>query len=220
MKRKIDPFWGILTIALVVLGFVLCGIGAKRGALVVKTDADPAETVETFFESVEIGKYEAAYACLDNYESLGLERSPHTEAGKLEWDALLSSYDYTLQGETQVKGDSAVQTVTLRFLDLNALEQALTDKLAPAPEPEGEEGAEGEDAAAEEPAGEEAAEPAEGEAQPVDPETVLAALRELLQDPKPFYRTDTLEIELRYADGQWRIVADPALLAALAGGRA
>ena len=48
----------------------------------------------------------------------------------------------------------------------------------------------------------------------------LEALRQLLQEPARFYTTETLEVQLRYSEGQWRIVADPALLAALAGGRA
>ena len=219
MKRKIDPLWGILTIALTVLGLVLCGIGAKRGALLVKTDADPRATVETFFESVEIGKYEAAYACLDNYETLGLEHSPRTEAGRLEQTALLASYSYVLSDEIQVRGAEATQSVQLRYLDLNALEEALSAALAPET-PEAEE-TEGE---AEETEGEteetDAAEAAEDAASAVDPAVELEALRQLLQEPARFYTTETLEVQLRYSEGQWRIVADPALLAALAGGRA
>lgn len=216
MKRKIDPLWGILTIALTVLGLVLCGIGAKRGALLVKTDADPRAAAETFFESVEIGKYEAAYACLDNYETLGLEHSPHTEAGRLEQTALLASYSYVLSDEIQVRGAEATQSVQLRYLDLNALEEALSQALAPeTPEPEE---TEGETAEAEAPESEEG-ETAEG-ATAVDPAAELEALRQLLQEPARFYTTETLEVQLRYSEGQWRIVADPALLAALAGGRA
>ena len=216
MKRKIDPLWGILTIALTVLGLVLCGIGAKRGALLVKTDADPRATVETFFESVEIGKYEAAYACLDNYETLGLEHSPRTEAGRLEQTALLASYSYVLSDEIQVRGAEATQSVQLRYLDLNALEEALSAALAPeVPETEK---TEGETAEAEAPESEEG-ETAEG-ATAVDPAAELEALRQLLQEPARFYTTETLEVQLRYSEGQWRIVADPALLAALAGGRA
>ena len=42
MKPKINPFWGYLTLALVILSLVLCIVGAKKGTLSVRTDADPA----------------------------------------------------------------------------------------------------------------------------------------------------------------------------------
>ncbi len=125
MKPKINPFWGWLTLGLVLLGFALCLLGAKTGMLLVRTDADPRDTAETFFESLAVGKYEEADKCLENYGSLGMDRSPRTEEGKLFWTALLASYDYTLEGEPRVKRDTAVQTVRLRYLDRNALDRAL-----------------------------------------------------------------------------------------------
>lgn len=124
MKSKINPFWGYLTLILVLVTFGLCLLGAKTGVLLVRTDAKPQETAETFFESVVIGKYEAADECLENYSGLGLDRSPRTEEGKLIWPALLASYDYHLEGTPRVKGDTAVQTVTLRHLDRTALLEA------------------------------------------------------------------------------------------------
>lgn len=124
MKPKINPFWGWLTLALALLTFALCFLGAKTGVLLVRTDAKPRDTAETFFESVVIGKYEAADACLENYSGLGMDRSPRTEEGKLIWPALLASFDYSLEGEPRIKGDTAVQTVRLRHLDRRALLQA------------------------------------------------------------------------------------------------
>ena len=52
MKPKINPFWGFLTLGLLLLTFVLCVVGARHGVLVLKTDAKPEDTVETFFESI------------------------------------------------------------------------------------------------------------------------------------------------------------------------
>lgn len=190
MKPKINPLWGYVTLALVLLTLVLCVIGAKSGVLLVKTNAKPQETAETFFESIVIGKYEAADACLENYSSLGLERSPRTEQGKLEWAALLASYDYSLVGEPEVKRDTAVQTAHFRYLDLAALEAALeTPRIAGAQE------------------GEEPAEP------------VYPTVEELLARPEDYYTTAELAVTLHYADGQWLIYADDALLTALAGGK-
>ena len=58
MKAKINPFWGYLTMGLVVLSFALCILGAKKGALVVKTESGPEKTVETFFDALVTGRYE------------------------------------------------------------------------------------------------------------------------------------------------------------------
>lgn len=193
MKPKINPFWGVLTLALVVLTLALCILGAHRGVLLVKTEAKPQETAERFLEAIVIGKYEAADACLENYASLGLDRSPRSEAGKQEWNALLASYDYELLGEPTVKGDLAEQSVRLRYLDLTALEQALLPQESPE---ETENGAE------------ETAEPA------------APTLEELLAQPQRFYTATELVLRLRYTDGQWRVLADEALLKALSGGKA
>lgn len=131
MKPKINPLWGWLTLGLALLTVALCVLGARTGVLLVRSEAKPRDTAETFFESIVIGKYEAADACLENYSGLGLDRSPRTEEGKLIWPALLASYDYTLEGEPQVKGGTAIQPVRLRSLDREALERAAAGSDAP-----------------------------------------------------------------------------------------
>ena len=186
MKPKINPFWGFLTLGLLLLTFVLCVLGAKRGVLVLKTDARPEDTADTFFESVVIGKYEQANACLENYSSLGLERS----SDNAKWNALLASYDYSLVGEAERRGDTALQTVRLRYLDLNALEKELSTPLVTPAAEEGE------------------------EAEPVYPK-----LQDLLAHPEEYYTTAELPLTLHYAEGQWLVYADEALLSALAGGK-
>ena len=187
MKPKINPGWGFVTLGLLLLTFVLCVVGAKHGVLVLKTDARPEDTVETFFESIVIGKYEDANACLENYSSLGLERS----SDNAKWNALLASYDYEPVGEVKRKGDTAVQTVRLRYLDLAALEQTLSTPLAVIPAAN------------------------EGE----EDRAIYYTLDELLARPESFYTSAMLELTLHYVDGQWLIYADDSLLNALAGGK-
>ncbi len=132
MKPKINRFWGAVTLGLILLTLILCIVGAKKGALLVRSDAKPEETVKTFFASVTAGNYEQANACLENYSSLGLE----TPSSSQKWNALLASYAYRIPGEAERKGDTAVQAVRLRYLDLNALDKALITPVRQ----EGEEG--------------------------------------------------------------------------------
>lgn len=186
MKPKINRLWGFVTLGLVLLSFILCVIGANRGVLLVKTEATPEETAETFFESVVIGKYDAANACLENYSSLGLENAN----ANAKWNALLASYDYALLGDAERRGDTAVQNVRLRYLDLNALEKELSTPLVTPAAEEGEE-----------------------------PQPVYPKLQDLLAHPEDYYASAELPVTLHYSDGQWRIFADDALLSALAGGK-
>lgn len=125
MKPKINRFWGYLTLALLLLTLILSGIGAKRGVLLIRTNAKPEETAKTFFDSIVAGDYAKADACLDNYKSLGLDKLAETKEGA----ALLKSYAYTLEDKPVRKSDTAVQTVQLRYLDMKALEKALATPL-------------------------------------------------------------------------------------------
>ena len=150
-----------------------------------KSESRPEDTAETFFESVVIGKYETAYACLENYSSLGLEKISDDP----EWNALLASYNYRLVGEAERKGDTAIQSVQLRYLDLKALEEKLATPVATI-EPEGEE-----------------------------PRQIFASMSELLAHPEDFYSVADLQVTLHYTEGQWLIYADDSLLTALAGGK-
>ena len=154
------------------------GCGNKYG------DEEATELVTD--EDLVIGKYREADACLENYSSLGLESA----AGSKRGAALLASYDYTLVGEPEQKGDQALQTVRLRYLDLNALEEELNTPLAVF---EGEEGEED--------------------------RIVYPTLSELLEKPEKYYTFVELQVQLHYSEGQWRIVADENLLSALAGGK-
>ena len=185
MKPKINRIWGYITVALLLLTLILCGVGAKRGVLLIFTGAKPEETAKTFFDCIVTGNYEGADACLDNYKSLGLDKLAESKEGA----ALLNSYAYTLVDDPVRKGDTAVQTVQLRYLDLKALEKALATP-------------------------ETVITLSDGTTRPVYYE-----LRELLEKPEQYYSTAELQLKLRYSEGQWRVVADENLLSALAGGK-
>ena len=83
-----------------------------------------------------------------------------------------------------------MQTVRFRSLDMNALELALETPIATIPGGEGE-----------------------------ADRDIFPTAEELLAQPEQFYRTTELQIQLRYEQGQWLIVADESLLKALSGGK-
>ena len=187
--RKIHPFWGALAALLFDITLVLCLVGFVGGVLYVRTPSDPRDAVTGFFDALKAGDTASAYALLENYESLGLENTPPTENGKLLLEALLGSYEYSLVGECRQSGVRAEQTVLLTSLDLNKVADGRVQKL-----PDGSEPAPGED-------------------------TPLLPVSNVLEENPDIKTTAEYQVELRYTNGQWRIVLDDALRNALAGGR-
>ena len=117
MRGKLRAFWLALAIILVVLAVLLCAAATLMGSLYIRPAGDPQQTVIRFFDAVKSGDYAAAYACLSDYESLGLENTPETADGQLLYQALRDSYDYTLSGDCRVEDLSAAQRV--KFTSLN-----------------------------------------------------------------------------------------------------
>lgn len=99
----------------------------KAPAIAIFSHPDPQDTVRDFFDALELQDYETFYSLLDGYSSLGLEDRPEDAAGRMVLGALKDSYSYRLEGESRVSGDTAEQDVTLRSLDLKAVEKALQE---------------------------------------------------------------------------------------------
>ena len=64
MSGKIRLFWLILAVLFAGLACFACFYAGLYGSIYNQPDADPAETVTRFFESIRIGDYTTAYACL------------------------------------------------------------------------------------------------------------------------------------------------------------
>ena len=133
-------------------------------------------------------KLQIAFSKPGNLSRHAVQGLDDSLAGK-QGAALLNSYAYTLEDKPARRGDTAVQTVQFRYLDMNALEKDLMTPITTIT-------------------------PAEGEPRPV-----YAELRELLEKPQKYYTTAELQLTLRYSEGQWRVVADEDLLSVLAGGK-
>ena len=103
MDRKTNAFWAALTILIVFAALVLCFIGQNRGILFSRPSGNPQSAVTGFFN---------------------VERTPDTEEGQIMLSALKRSYDYSLSGNLVLLGTKASQKVLLRYLDLQALDEA------------------------------------------------------------------------------------------------
>ena len=207
MRGKFRLFWLILAVLFAGMAGVACFYAAMYGSIYNRPDADPAETVTRFFESIRARNYPEAYACLSDYASLGLEKEPESAEARAMYDALRNSYSYTLSGSSSVTGLEASQRVVLRALNLRMTENAvqqrvngiLEELVTTLPESEIYDG--------------------NGGYLTSFTDTIYKeALNQALQNTDTLCSDTQLLIQLKYMDGTWKIVTDRNLMTALIGG--
>ena len=207
MRGKFRLFWLILAVLFAGMAGVACFYAAMYGSIYNRPDADPAETVTRFFESIRARNYPEAYACLSDYASLGLEKEPESAEARAMYDALRNSYSYTLSGSSSVTGLEASQRVVLRALNLRMTENAvqqrvngiLEELVTTMPESEIYDG--------------------NGGYPTSFTDTIYKeALYQALQNTDTLCSDTQLLIQLKYMDGTWKIVTDRNLMTALIGG--
>ena len=207
MRGKLRAFWLALAVILTAVAVLLCVAATLMGSLYIRPSGDPQQTVIRFFDAVKRGDTAEAYACLSDYESLGLENVPETGDGQLLYQALKDSYDYSLSGDCRVEGLNAVQRVKFTHLNVG---QAASDAAAKV----------GDVLAVliEERPREELADAEGNILDSVNEEAFLTALTQVLADPMHYTRSTELELHLVYNGTDWRIVTSPELMTALMGG--
>jgi hypothetical protein len=207
LRGKFRLFWLILAVLFAGMAGVACFYAAMYGSIYNRPDADPAETVTRFFESIRARNYPEAYACLSDYASLGLEKEPESAEARAMYDALRNSYSYTLSGSSSVTGLEASQRVVLRALNLRMTENAvqqrvngiLEELVTTMPESEIYDG--------------------NGGYLTSFTDTIYKeALNQALQNTDTLCSDTQLLIQLKYMDGTWKIVTDRNLMTALIGG--
>ena len=207
MRGRFRLFWLILAVLFAGMAGVACFYAAMYGSIYNRPDADPAETVTRFFESIRARNYPEAYACLSDYASLGLEKEPESAEARAMYDALRNSYSYTLSGSSSVTGLEASQRVVLRALNLRMTENAvqqrvngiLEELVTTMPESEIYDG--------------------NGGYLTSFTDTIYKeALNQALQNTDTLCSDTQLLIQLKYMDGTWKIVTDRNLMTALIGG--
>ena len=207
MKRGFRLFWLILAVLFTGLAVLACVYAGLYGSIYNRPDADPADTVNRFFESIQNRNYPDAYACLSDYATLGLENVPEgTEASQV-YEALRSSYRYSVSGSSTVTGLEATQRVVLHALNLrmteNAIQQRvngiLEEMVATMPTDEVYDGN-------------------GGYLTSFTDAIYSEALRQALEDTDSLCTDTQLLIQLKYMDGTWKIITDRSLMNALMGG--
>lgn len=204
---RINVFWAVLGTVISGFAMLLCIVGSTSGTVYTKADGDPAETVQLFYDSIKKQDYVAAYSCLSDYSTLGLEKLPQTENAKLAYEALRQSYDYSIMGKPQIDRLEATVRVRFQYLDMTSFEDSVAsrtnDNLAAFVK--------------ENPIS--AVYDENDQYLPEVTEKAYAdALEFILNKADTYYSSTELSIKLEYVDGKWLIITDDAILRPLMGG--
>lgn len=204
---RINVGWAVLSVVLGSTAMLLCIVGMAAGTVYTKPDGDPAETVSLFYESIKKQDYVAAYSCLSDYSSLGLEKSPESENARRTYKALQESYDYTVMGLPQTDRLESTVRVRFRYLDIPSFDDSVASRT-------------NENLAAfvkDNPIS--AVYDENDRYLPEVTEKAYAdALGFVLEKADTYYTTVELNIKLEYSGGKWLIVTDEAMLRSLMGG--
>ena len=204
---RINVGWAVLSVVLGSMAMLLCIVGMAAGTVYTKPDGDPAETVSLFYDSIKKQDYVAAYSCLSDYSSLGLEKSPESDNAKLTYKALQDSYEYTVMGMPQTDRLESTVRVRFRYLDILSFEESVASRT-------------NENLAAFVKANPISAVYDENDQYlpEVTEKAYADALAFVLDKADTYYTSVELNVRLQYSDGKWLIVTDDAMLRALMGG--
>lgn len=204
--KEVSKLYGVLAVLCTVAAIAACIAGAVFGTVYAEPAENPEDTVKAFFNDIETGDYESAYALLSNVSTLGLENENTGEVAEHAMAALRDSYSFTLQGNCRRDGFEAMQIVTLTSLDLEAYKGFIVNAME-----ESRKAAEAEAALT-------AGELDFGlESSSKEPEIEVTYPEG--EELEALYRTEQLSVSLQFdpATKSWYISADDALISAICG---
>ncbi len=174
-----------------------------------KPSGDPQETVRSFFDALQREDYEAAYACLDQVETLGLEYVPQRESGRAIRQAMRDQLSAELFGSCSVNGEVAYQQISCRYFDLAKLiKEARSEAISRLSS----------DASTNNYSIQELYDEKGYRPELLRTYWDRAALSLLQAQPDNYRVSGGAQLELRWRDGAWRIVPTEKLLQMLTGG--
>lgn len=209
-RRKIGFFsglFGILGAGFAILGICLALLNMNASPVLVQQPEAARTQVSTMLDAFCAGDYDAVSACLYGNPSLGMDREPEDEVGRMFWEALEESFAYEILGDFHATDSGVALDVKISAMDLNSVTANLRQRAQTMLEER--------IAAAEDPSEiyDENNEYREDFVMDTLRDAARAALREDAQEI-----SWELTLNLIYENGQWWIMPEQGLLKALSGG--
>lgn len=202
MKAKKFFAWlfGLLGAALMVGTAVLCLTSLDAAPKLVEIPQEARQCSEALMEALCGGDHAAAEALLAGNPDLGLDEKPDGEVETIIWDAFVDSLSYEFVGDCYATENGLARNVKVRGLHLVSVAAVLKDKAAQR---------------LDENALDESGSYPEAYRQQVLREAAEEAVKE-----EGVLVTYDVALQLVFRDGQWQVLPDKTLLAAISGGLA
>jgi len=197
-----------VSLVLACVGIVISLTCTNREPVALTPLPDPMETVGCFFDGICNQDYAAAYACLNGYETLGLENIPEDATAAAFWNLVRENTSWEPASDCSITGTTASVDVAVTAPDLKLLTATLGDDVNTLLELRADE----------------ALDPTEiyDENNNFRSELVMElygnALQALFSQENPAMSTKTVTISMIYSNKEWKITPDSTLFSALTGG--
>lgn len=208
-RNRANFLWTFIAMLFTSAALITAVIGSSVGTVYTKIEGDPIDTVTEFFDSVKSGNYVITYACLKDYNGLGLERQPSDENGVQVYNAMKAAFDYSVTAPAQISKLHALVPVSVKYLKIQDAQQGIEEKINKNLEK-----------IVAESRHDQVYDANEKYLPQVTERAYSDALATVLNNAEQFCVTEQLNIELEYTDGQWFIISNPQLLNTLVGGTA
>lgn len=120
---------GSIGIIFAALTLIFSILSVNAGILFIKTDGNPASSVDIFYSQIVAGNFTDSYKLLKDYSTLGLENVPDDKYAAQIYEALKKSYSYEIVGETTINEFNAVSHVRFTYLETSRLKENISKEI-------------------------------------------------------------------------------------------
>lgn len=208
---KISKFFAglfaLLGIAVAAATVWLCLQSLDKAPVLLSQPQAAVDRVEALFQMVGQDDYAAASGLIYGSPDLVGDRKSMDKISTMIWDAYVQSFSYELVGDCTATATGIAQKVKVSYLDIHSVTEGLQDRARTLLQ---QRVAEAEDV-------EEIYDENNDYRRDFVDGVVNDAAREALARDVRYVEAE-LTVELVYTQGQWWILADPALMQAISGG--
>ena len=206
-KNKIRGVYALFAAIFFCGALFLCVLASIKGTLVFRPSEEPKACAERFLTLATEGKDEEAVLMQSSDDSLFVLPKDPDETEKLIISKLRDSYSYTVSGSGKLNGTHASVPASVEYLDLSKLTPDLLSSVNTRLE-----------SMVETHRKSEIYDENENYREDVLHAVYEEAVEEILQKPENYLSQSDVTLEMDYKKGEWKIVPNPDLKLALAGG--
>ena len=207
ISKFFSGLFALIGIAIGAGAVFLCLNSLDREPVLLKAPDTAAVRVDALFQAVCDNDYAAASALIYGSPALDAVQEEEDPVSALIWEAFVDSLGYQLQGECYASGSGVAQDVAISYLDIASVTQGLQERSRDLLM---QRISEAEDM-------EEIYDENNEYRQDFVADVVTDAAKTALSKDARYVET-ALTVNLVYAQGQWWILADDALMQVISGG--